>query len=55
MLAGDIFMHEMHLTHPAANGQPEFTYGSWASFTDNIKEYKNLKKRGIHGISIKTN
>ena len=41
-------MPEMHLR------QPGFTYSACGPFTKN-KEYKNLKKKVIHDIFIKTN
>ena len=44
ILAGDKFLPEKHLR------QAEFTYSG--SFTKTKKEYKNLKKQGIHNIFI---
>ena len=49
LLAGDMFMPEMHLR------QPLFTYSACGPFTKNKKEYKNLKKQEIQNIFIKTN
>ena len=44
ILAGDKFLPEKHLR------QAGFTYSG--SFTITKKEYKNLKKQGIHNIFI---
>ena len=49
LLAGDMFMPEMHLR------QPLFTYSACGPFRKNKKEYKNLKKQEIQNIFIKTN
>ena len=49
LLAGDMFMPEMHLR------QPLFTYSACGPFTKNKKEYNNLKKQEIQNIFIKTN
>ena len=51
LLPGDKFMPEMHLR------QPGFIYSACGSFIHKKtkKEYKNLKKQGIHDILIKTN
>ena len=50
LLAGDKFMPEMHLR------QSGFTYRACGPFTKKTKkEYKNLKKKEIHDIFIKTN
>ena len=49
LLAGDKYMHEMHLR------QPRFTYSAAGPFKTKKKEYKNLKKQGIHNIFLKMN
>ena len=50
LLAGDIFMPEMHLR------QPGFTYSAHVFFSKNGKKNeKNFKKRKIQNIFIKTN
>ena len=46
LLAGDKFMHEMHLR------QPGFIYIACGPFTKKKKESKNLKEQGIHYIFI---
>ena len=33
LLAGDTFMHEMHLRQPAMLGQPGFTYSACRPFS----------------------
>ena len=49
LLAGDIFMPEMHLR------QPGFTYSAHVFFSKNGKKNeKNFKKRKIQNIFIKT-
>ena len=49
LLTGDEFMPKMHLRRPGS------TNSACEPFTKNKKEYKNLKKQEIQGISIKTN
>ena len=49
LLAGGKFMPGMHLRHP------EFTHSNYELFTKNKEKYKNLQKREIQDISIKTN
>ena len=44
LLPGHKFLPEMHLRHPG------LTYSAWEPFTKTKKEYKNLKKQGIHDI-----
>ena len=45
LLAGDKYMHEIHLRWPG------FIYSTCGPFTKN-KESKNSKKQGIHDIFI---
>ena len=47
LLAGDIFISEMHLR------QPGFTYSAYRTFTKNKKQ-KNSKKQKIGDIFTKT-
>ena len=49
LLAGDKFMHEMHVR------QPGFTHSACRQFTKIKKEYKSLKKQEILDIFIKKN
>ena len=49
LLAGDRFMPEMYLR------QPGTTYSTSEPFTKANKKYKNLKKREMNNIFIKTN
>ena len=49
LLAGDNFMHEMHLRQPA------FMYYDCGPFTKIKKECKNSKKQEIHNIFIRMN
>ena len=49
LLAGDKFMHEMHLR------QPGFRYSACGPFTKNKEKIQNLKKQKIRDIFIKAN
>ena len=49
LLVGDKFMPKMHLK------QPGFTYCVCGPFTQNKKEFKNLKKQEIQIIFTKLN
>ena len=49
LLAGDKFMHELHLR------QPGFIYSACVPFTKNKKEERELKEQKIQNIFIKTN
>ena len=49
LLAGERFVPEMHLK------QPGFTYSACRPFTENQKEFKNLKKWGIQNVFIEKN
>ena len=49
LLAGEIFMPEMHLK------QPGFKYSVCGPFTINKEIIKNLKKQEIQDVFIKTN
>ena len=49
LLAGDKFMSEVHLR------QPELVYSACRPFTNNKERKKNLKKREIQDVFIKTN
>ena len=49
LLAGDNFIPEMF------SWQPGFTYSAYGPNTENKERIKNLKKREIQDIFIKTN
>ena len=46
LLAGDKFMHEMHLKQPCALGQPGFTYSACGPFTKNKERIQKFKETG---------
>ena len=55
LLAGDKFMHELHLRLPASLDKLGFTYSACGPFIKTKKEYKNVRKLQIHDIFIKRN
>ena len=46
LLAGDIFMPEMHLKQSAALGKPGFTYSACGPFTKNKERIQKFKETG---------
>ena len=65
LLAGDIFMPEIHLRQPVVHNKPGVTCSTCGPFTKNKKrkklkknlkkKKKKLKKKEIHDTFIKTN
>ena len=46
LLAGDIFIPEMHLKQPAALGKLRFTYSTCGPFTKNKERIERFKETG---------